>query len=158
MQHVISVLVENKAGVLARVAGLFSGRGFNIDSLTVGPTADRTLSRMTIVVTGDDATIEQIIKQLNKLIDVVKVMDLSAERHIERELALLNISCTPKTRSEIVELASIFHCRILDVFPKGLIVEVSGERQKVADFIELMQPYGIRNTIRTGAIAISRGM
>lgn len=158
MQHVITILVENKAGVLARVAGLFSGRGFNIDSLTVGPTADRTLSRMTIVVTGDDATIEQVIKQLNKLIDVVKVMDLSAERHIERELALLNINCTPKTRSEIVELASIFNCRILDVFSKGLIVEVSGDRQKVGDFIELMQPYGIRNTIRTGAIAISRGM
>ena len=158
MQHVISCLVENKAGVLARVAGLFSGRGFNIDSLTVGPTGDKTLSRMTIVATGDDKTIEQINKQLNKLIDVVKVQDLSAERHIERELVLINMSASPAHRSEIVELASIFQARILDVYAKGLIIEVAGDREKIADFIELLRPYGIREIIRTGRIAIARGM
>ncbi len=158
MQHVITVLVENRAGVLARVAGLFSGRGFNIDSLTVGPTADKTLSRMTVVATGDDQTIEQIVKQLNKLIDVVKVKDLSVEPHIERELVLLNVTCTPKTRGEIVELVSIFDGRILDVFAKGMIIEVAGDRRRMADFIELLQPYGIRETIRTGAIAIARKM
>ncbi|MCX7048074.1 MAG: acetolactate synthase small subunit [Candidatus Sumerlaeota bacterium] len=156
MQHVISVLVENKAGVLARIAGLFSGRGFNIDSLTVGPTADKTLSRMTIVASGDDRTIEQINKQLNKLIDVVKVQDLSGERHIERELVLISVSCTPKNRGEIIALVEVFASRILDVFDKGLIVETSGDRQKIADFIELLRPYGIREVIRTGRIAISR--
>jgi len=158
MQHVISVLVENKAGVLARVAGLFSGRGFNIDSLTVGPTADKTLSRMTIVATGDDQTIEQINKQLNKLIDVVKVQDLSVERHIERELVLVKMTCAPKNRSEIIELVDIFQARILEVFAKGLIVEIAGDREKIADFIELLTPYGIREIIRTGRIAIARGM
>ena len=158
MQHVISVLVENKAGVLARVAGLFSGRGFNLDSLTVGPTADKTLSRMTIVATGDDQTIEQINKQLNKLIDVVKVQDLSVERHIERELVLVKMTCAPKNRSEIIELVDIFQARILEVFAKGLIVEIAGDREKIADFIELLTPYGIREIIRTGRIAIARGM
>jgi acetolactate synthase-1/3 small subunit len=156
MQHVISVLVENKAGVLARIAGLFSGRGFNIDSLTVGPTADKTLSRMTIVATGDDPTIEQINKQLNKLIDVVKVQDLSEERHIERELVLINMSCTPARRSEIIELVDVFRARILDVFAKGMIVEIADDRDKIADFIELLRPYGIRDIVRTGRIAIAR--
>ncbi len=158
MQHVISVLVENKSGVLARVAGLFSGRGFNIDSLTVGPTGDRTLSRMTIVSTGDDQTIEQIVKQLNKLIDVVKVKDLSIERHVERELVLVKMACAPDRRSEIIELVDIFEARIIDVSAKGLIIEIAGAREKIADFTELLTPYGVREIIRTGRIAISREM
>lgn len=157
MQHIISVLVENKFGVLAHIAGLFSSRGFNIDSLTVGETQDPTVSRMTIVVTGDDRTLEQVEKQLNKLIDVIKVQDLTQEKHVERELILIKINCTPQTRSEIIQIANIFNARIVDFTRKSIVVELVGSQDKITAFIDLVKVFGIRELSRTGRIAIMRG-
>ncbi len=157
MQHIISVLVENKFGVLAHIAGLFSSRGFNIDSLTVGETQDPTVSRMTIVVTGDDRTLEQVEKQLNKLIDVIKVQDLTQEKHVERELILIKINCTPQTRSEIIQIANIFNARIVDFTRKAIVVELVGSQDKITAFIDLVKVFGIRELSRTGRIAILRG-
>jgi len=157
MEHVISILVENHAGVLARVAGLFSGRGYNIDSLSVAPTNDPGLSRMTLVCRGDDRVIEQINKQLNKLIDTVKVTDLTADEHIERELALVKVASTSQNRSDIIEICNIFRARIIDVDLKSLTVEVVGAPQKVQALIELMRTFGVREIVRTGRVAISRG-
>jgi acetolactate synthase I/III small subunit len=158
MRHTLSVIVENKPGVLARVAGLFSGRGFNISSLTVGETEDPTTSRMTIVVTGDDTILEQINKQLNKLIDVIKVYDLTSESHLERELALLKVQPEDKDRAEVVQLAEIFRAKIVDVGDKSYTFEITGTNDKVNAFIELLQPFGIRELIRTGTVAIARAM
>ncbi|MCX7765871.1 MAG: acetolactate synthase small subunit [Candidatus Sumerlaeia bacterium] len=157
MQHIISVLVENKFGVLAHIAGLFSSRGFNIDSLTVGETQDPTVSRMTIVVTGDDRTLEQVEKQLNKLIDVIKVQDLTQEKHVERELILIKINCTPQTRAEIIQIANIFNARIVDFTRRSIVVELVGSQDKIAAFIDLVKVFGIRELTRTGRIAIQRG-
>ena len=156
MEHVISVLVENRSGVLARVAGLFSGRGYNIDTLCVAPTQDPSVSRMTIVCQGDDRIIEQINKQLNKLIDVVKVRDLTADEHIERELALIKVASTPQTRSEIVQIVNIFRARIVDVDLKSLTVEVVGDVHKTQALIDLLRTFGIRELTRTGRVAITR--
>ena len=156
MEHVISILVENRSGVLARVAGLFSGRGYNIDSLSVAPTQDPSLSRMTIVCQGDDRIIEQINKQLNKLIDVVKVQDLTTDEHIERELALIKVASTPQTRSEIVQIVNIFRARIIDVDLKTLTVEVVGDARKTQALIDLLRTFGIRELIRTGRVAVTR--
>jgi acetolactate synthase-1/3 small subunit len=157
MRHTISVLVENKFGVLARVAGLFSGRGYNIDSLNVGETEDPSISRMTIVARGDDKIIEQITKQLNKLIDVIKVTDLTSEEHVERELVLIKVSAPSKVRSEIIQLADIFRSSIVDVSHESLVISATGDDDKVNALIEMLEPYGIREIARSGKVAISRG-
>jgi acetolactate synthase-1/3 small subunit len=157
MQHIISTLVENQFGVLAHIAGLFSSRGFNIDSLAVGETQDPSISRMTIVVTGDDKIIEQVNKQLNKLIDVIKVQDLTKDDHLDRELILAKINCTSQTRAEIVQIVEIFKAKVLDVNHRTLIVEVVGTRSKVVAFLDMVKPFGIKELVRTGRIAITRG-
>jgi len=156
MEHVISALVENKSGVLARIAGLFSGRGYNIDTLSVAPTQDPGISRMTLICRGDDRIIEQITKQLNKLIDVVKVQDLTSDEHVERELALVKVACTPQTRSEIIELVNVFRARIIDVDLKTLTVEVVGDARKTEALIDRLRTFGIRELVRTGRVAILR--
>ncbi len=157
MQHIISVLVENRFGVLSHVAGLFSCRGFNIDSLTVGETQDADISRMTIVVTGDDRILEQVDKQLNKLIDVIKVQDLTQEKHVERELVLVKINCTQQTRPEIIQIANIFQARVVDFSRKGIVVELVGSQDKIVAFLDLVKVFGVRELTRTGRIAIPRG-
>ncbi len=156
MRHILSVLVENKPGVLSRISGLFSGRGFNISSLTVGETEDPSVSRMTIVVTGDDAILEQVSKQLNKVVDTIKVYDLTREAHLERELALIKVQPEGKERSEIVQLAEIFRAKIVDVSEKTYTFEITGANDKVNAFIELCWPFNIKELIRTGAVAIAR--
>lgn len=157
MRHTISVLVENKFGVLARIAGLFSSRGFNIDSLTVGETDDPTVSRMTIVVKGDDRILEQVMKQLNKLIDVIKVSDLTKKDHVERELVLIKVTANTGRRPEIMEIVGIFRARIIDVNTEIMTVEVTGAETKIEALIELLKPYGIKELIRTGKVAVARG-
>ncbi len=157
MQHVISVLVENRFGVLSHIAGLFSSRGFNIDSLAVGETQDPTISRMTIIVTGDDKIIEQVNKQLNKLIDVIKVQDITKDEYLDRELVLVKISCTSQTRGEIVQIIEIFRAKIIDVNQKTLTAEVAGPQDKIGAFLDLVKPFGIKELVRTGRIAITRG-
>lgn len=155
--HVISVLVENRFGVLSHVAGLFSSRGFNIDSLTVGETHDPSISRMTIVVTGDDRIIEQVNKQLNKLIDVVKVQDLTIDgEFIARELIMIKVNTTKETRSEILEIVDIFKANIVDISPKSLTIEKVDIRDRILDLIEILRPYGIKEIARTGLIALSK--
>jgi len=156
MRHTIAALVEDKPGVLARVAGLFRRRGFNIESLAVGVTEKESISRMTIVVSGDDKTIEQVTKQLNKLIDVVKVSDVSLNS-VERELALIKVSANPQSRAEIIEIANIFRARIVDVARDSMIIEVTGDEEKIGAFIDLMKQYGIKEVARTGKIAMQRG-
>ncbi len=157
MQHVISVLVENRSGVLSHIAGLFSSRGFNIDSLAVGETQDPTISRMTIIVTGNDKIIEQVNKQLNKLIDVIKVQDITKDEYLDRELVLVKISCTSQTRGEIVQIIEIFKAKIIDVNQKTLTAEVAGPQDKIGAFLDLVKPFGIKELVRTGRIAITRG-
>lgn len=157
MQHVISVLVENRFGVLSHIAGLFSSRGFNIDSLAVGETQDPTISRMTIIVTGDDKIIEQVNKQLNKLIDVIKVQDITKDEYLDRELVLVKINCTSQTRGEIVQIIEIFKAKIIDVNQKTLTAEVAGPQDKLGAFLDLVKPFGIKELVRTGRIAITRG-
>lgn len=157
MQHVISVLVENRFGVLSHIAGLFSSRGFNIDSLAVGETQDPTISRMTIIVTGDDKIIEQVNKQLNKLIDVIKVQDITKDEYLDRELVLVKINCTSQTRGEIVQIIEIFKAKIIDVKQKTLTAEVAGPQDKIGAFLDLVKPFGIKELVRTGRIAITRG-
>ena len=157
MRHTISVLVENKFGVLTRVAGLFSGRGYNIDSLNVAPTQDTTASRMTIVTSGSDDVIEQINKQLNKLVDVVKVVDLSEGMHIERELMLVKVRATGKDREEMKRISDIFRGRILDVTDKTYTIELTGTGAKLDAFIEALDKGAILETVRTGASGIGRG-
>ncbi len=156
MRHTISVLVENKFGVLSRVSGLFSGRGFNIESLSVGETIDRSVSLMTIVTTGDDQIVEQITKQLNKLIDVIKVVDFMDVDHVEREMVLLKVSPRKNDKSEFLKLAEIFRGRIVDSGPATFTVEITGDEKKIAAFIELVKPYGIKEFVRTGKVAIAR--
>lgn len=156
-KHTISVLVENRFGVLARVAGLFSGRGYNIDSLTVAETESPDVSRMTIVVRGDEKILEQITKQLNKLIDVIKVSDITVEDHVERELALIKVSANRQTRVEIIQIVNIFRCHIVDVSPETLVIEATGDEEKIKAIINLLRPYGIRELVRTGKAAITRG-
>src|SRR6187455_1099305 len=143
MRHTISVLVENKFGVLTRVAGLFSGRGYNIDSLNVAPTADQTASRMTIVTRGDDATLDQIVKQLNKLPDVIKVVDVGEGEYVDRELVLVKVAVDSKSRAEVMQITDIFRAKIVDVQPKNLTVEITGNESKVEKFLHLMGTFGI---------------
>jgi len=155
-KHIISALVANRPGVLAHVAGLFSARGFNIDSLAVGETEHPDFSRMTITVAGDEAILEQVRKQLAKLIDVVKVQDYSGLEFVERDLALIRVNVPANRRNEILELVSVFRTRVVDVGKTDLIVEVAGAESKVEAFIELLRPYGIREMVRTGRIAMPR--
>ena len=157
MRHIISVLLENEAGALSRVAGLFSARGYNIESLTVAPTEDATLSRMTIVTAGSDEVIEQITKQLNKLVDVVKVIDLSDGEHIERELMLVKVRAAGKDREEMKRTADIFRGRIIDVTEKSYTIELTGAASKLDAFIEAVDRAAILETVRTGASGIGRG-
>jgi acetolactate synthase-1/3 small subunit len=157
MRHIISLLMENEAGALSRVAGLFSSRGYNIESLTVAATEDSTLSRMTLVTTGSDDVIEQITKQLNKLIEVVKVVDLSEGNHIERELMLIKVRAVDNDREEIKRMADIFRGRIIDVTDKSYTIELTGTGSKLDAFIEAMNRTTILETVRTGASGIGRG-
>jgi len=156
MRHTISVLVENKFGVLTRVAGLFSGRGYNIDTLNVGPTHDPKTSRMTIVTRGDDATIEQIVKQLNKLVDVLTVQDFREAEYIDRELVLVKVSVDSSTRAEVMQITDIFRAKIVDVQPSSLTIEITGNESKVEKFLELMKTFGIVELTRTGKAALPR--
>jgi len=156
-RHVLSVLVENQSGVLSRVSGLFSRRGYNIDSLTVGETEDPNTSRMTIVVRGDDYILEQIKKQLNKLIDVIKIIELSPNQAVFRELALIKVYAPPESRAAIISTVDIFRAKVVDVAKDSLTAEITGDQTKVDAFIELLSPYGIRETVRTGLTALERG-
>jgi len=156
MRHTISILVENKFGALTRVAGMFSGRGYNIDTLNVGPTHDPTVSRMTIVTRGDDATVEQIIKQLNKLVDVLKVVDVSDGEFIDRELVLVKVGVTAESRAEVIQITDIFRAKIVDVQAKSLTIEITGNESKVEKFLELMKNFGVLDLTRTGRIALPR--
>src|SRR2546428_195962 len=155
-QHTIAVLVENRFGVLSRVAGLFSARGYNIESLSVGETLDPSVSRMTIVVSGDEFVIEQVMKQLHKLIDVIKVNDLTDDSHVERELVLMRVNAEPQHRAEIMRTADIFRARVVDVSPLSFTLEVTGDEEKIGAMIELLRPIGIQELVRTGKVALSR--
>jgi acetolactate synthase-1/3 small subunit len=156
MRHTISVLVENKFGVLNRVTALFSGRGFNIDTLNVAPTQDPTTSRMTVVVRGDDTVLEQITKQLNKLVEVIKVQDFREGEYVDRELVLLKVNVDSKTRPEVMQICDIFRAKIVDVAHKTLTVEITGNESKVGAIIDLLEPFGIRDITRTGKVAMGR--
>lgn len=156
MKHTISITVANKFGVLARVSGLFSSRGYNIDSLTVGETQDPSISRMTIVVKGDDRILEQVIKQLNKLIDVIEVSDLEQGSYVSRELSLLKVKCTSRTRTEILEIANIFRAKTVDIGHRTLVLQLTGTEEKIGAFIKLMEPFGILELARTGKVAMLR--
>ncbi len=156
MRHTISVLVENKPGVLARISGLFSARGFNIDSLAVGETEKPDISRMTIVVKGDEKILEQVMKQLNKLIDVIKVSDYLGKEHIEIDLALIKVKADKKDRSEIMQIVDVFRAKILDVAPEAMIIEVTGREEKIRAMKELLNPFGITEMVRTGIVAMAR--
>src|SRR5258708_14054518 len=157
LKRTISVVVENKFGVLARIATLFAGRGFNIDSLAVGETEDPAVSRMTIVASGSEAVLEQVEKQLNKLIDVIKVTSFEKEAHIERDLALLKVKADKASRSEIFQIADIFRAKIVDVGTDSLIVEATGDEAKVTALEQLLKPFGIKEMVRAGIIAMGRG-
>ena len=157
MKHTLAVLVENKSGVLSRVASLFSRRGYNIDSLAVGVTEDPDISRITIVVHGDDHVLEQVTKQLNKLIDVIKVSDIGTDDAVERELALIKVTADVDTRAEIMQIANIFRARIVDVAPKSVTVEVTGDESKIQAIEKLLRQFGIKEMVRTGKIAMVRG-
>jgi acetolactate synthase-1/3 small subunit len=156
MRHTISVQVENKFGALTRIAGLFSGRGYNIDTLNVAPTQDQKTSRMTIVTRGDDATIDQIIKQLNKLVDVLEVRDFREGEYVDRELVLVKVGVDSKTRAEIMQISDIFRAKIVDVQPKTLTIEITGDDSKIEKFVNLMSTFGIVELTRTGRIALPR--
>ncbi len=157
MRHVISALVENKPGVLAHISGMFSSRGFNIDSLTVGETEDVRLSRMTVVTTGDDAVIEQVRKQLERLVDVIKVVDFSGQDYVERDLMLIKVHAPPGRRGDIFELAEVFKCKVVDIGAKHVMLEVSGPENKLEALIALMKPFGIKEMVRTGRVGLRRG-
>jgi len=156
MRHTISVLVENKFGVLTRVAGLFSGRGYNIDTLNVGPTHDPKLSRMTIVTHGDEATLEQIVKQLNKLPNAIKVQDFRQGEYVDRELVLVKVAVDSKSRAEVMQITDIFRAKIVDVQPKSLTIEITGAESKVEKFVGLMNSFGVLEITRTGQVAMPR--
>ena len=156
MRHTISVLVENKFGVLTRVAALFSGRGYNIDTLNVAPTQAPDTSRMTIVTRGDDATLDQIVKQLNKLVNVIEVHDFRDSEFIDRELVLVRVAVNAKSRPEIMQMTDIFRAKIVDVQPKSLTIEITGDEGKIEKFLGLMKTFGVLELTRTGKIALAR--
>ena len=157
MRHTISVLVENEFGVLSRVAGLFSGRGFNIESLSVAETLDPTVSRITLVTTGDDAVLEQITKQLNKLVSIIRVSDFKDTEHVERELVLIKVTADERTRGELMNIISIFRGKVIDVGPQSYIIEITGGQEKIDAILQLLKPLGIVEIVRTGRVAMFRG-
>jgi acetolactate synthase-1/3 small subunit len=157
MRHTINVLVENEFGVLARVAGLFSGRGFNIESLSVAETLDPSMSTMTIVTRGDDQVLEQITKQLNKLISVIKVTDLMGKEYVAREMVLVKVAAKTETRAELLNITDIFRGKVVDVSSKSYTIEVTGDVEKIKAFLELLKPMGIKEVARTGQVALVRG-
>ncbi|MEW8957695.1 MAG: acetolactate synthase small subunit [Moorella sp. (in: firmicutes)] len=157
MKRTLSVLVENRPGVLTRVAGLFSRRGYNIDSLAVGRTENPSISRMTIVVDGDEQIIEQVCKQLNKLIDVIKLSDITDDPHVGRELMLIKVNAEPAVRGEIMQIVDIFRARIVDIARNSLIIEATGDEDKIDALENALRPFGIREVVRTGKIAMLRG-
>ena len=156
MRHTISVVVQNRFGVLTRIAGLFSGRGFNIDTLNVGPTQNDKISRMTLVVVGNDQVLEQVVKQLNKLVDVLEVHDFKDGDVIDRELILLRVKATSSTLPEVMQICDIFRAKIVDVQSSSLSIEVTGDESKIDKFLQLMKPFGILELSRTGRIALPR--
>jgi acetolactate synthase I/III small subunit len=155
-KHTLSVLVEDKPGVLARVSGLFSRRGFNIESLAVGPTEHPEISRMTIVVAVDDLPLEQVTKQLNKLVDVIEIQDFREDEYVDRELVLMRVNTTPENRAEVMQICDIFRAKIIDVQPRNFSIEVTGNESKINKFIFLMNPFGIADLTRTGKVALAR--
>ena len=157
MQHTISVLMNNHFGVLSRISGLFSGRGFNIESLNVAETSDPNISRMTIVTIGDKAKIEQITKQLNKLVDVIKVVDLTEESFVDRELVLIKMNAEPRVREEMLRIVELFRARVVDVSSSTYTIEITGDEGKINSFLELLNPIGVKEVVRSGRIAIGRG-
>ena len=157
MKHTISVLVENEFGVLSRVVGLFSGRGFNIESLTVAPTLETSISRMTIVTRGDEQILEQITKQLNKLIDVIKVIDFTDEEFVERELALVKVTAEDNTRAEVLRIVDIFRANVVDVTPRTYTIEITGAPKKINAILELLRPLGLKELVRSGPVVLGRG-
>src|SRR3954470_1840011 len=156
MRHTISVLVENKFGVLTRIAGMFSGRGFNIDTLNVGPTLDPSTSRMTIVVRGDDTVLEQVTKQLNKLVDVIEIQDFREGEYVDREVVLLRVKVDSVARAEVMQMCDIFRAKIIDVQHKNVSIEVTGNESKIEKFLVLMENFGIADLTRTGKVALAR--
>ncbi len=158
MRHVLSVLVENEPGVLSRVAGLFSGRGFNIDTLNVGPTLEKDVSLMTITPFGDEQIIEQIVKQLRKVVSVIKVVDLTDLKSVEREMVLLKVNAEDSKRAEILRVADIFRCKVVDVSVDELTLEVTGDQGKIQAIVNLLQRFGIKEFARTGTVALRRSM
>jgi len=158
MKHTLAVLVENKPGVLTRVAGLFSRRAFNIESLAVGVTEKPDTSRMTIVVSGDDRVFEQVIKQLNKIIDVIRVSEIPADDAVNRELALVKVSVDSATRAEVMQIVNVFRAKIVDVGIRSLVIEMTGDEEKINAMEELLRQFGIKEMVRTGKIAINRGV
>ena len=156
MRHTISILVENTFGVLTRVAGMFSGRGYNIDSLNVAPTHDSDLSRMTIVTSGNDATVEQIVRQLEKLVNVREITDFREHEYIDRELVLVKVKVGAKSRAEVMQITDIFRAKIVDVQPKSMTIEVTGNENKINKFIHLMDNFGVLDLTRTGMVALHR--
>ena len=157
MKHVITVLVENKSGVLARIVGIISGRGFNIESLNVAPTQDPTVSRMTIQVPGDDRVLEQVTKQLNKIVDVIKVSDLTAERFIDRELVIVKVAAPPAKRGELKDLAALLKAQIVSVQAESIMMQLVGDQGQVGEFIKLLKPFRIIEISRTGVVAVAKG-
>ncbi len=157
MRHTLSVLLQNKPGVLSRVTGLFSGRGFNIESLSVAPTIEKEVSCLTLVTVGDEAIVEQITKQLHKLIDVIKVTDMSEHEYVGREMALIRVKAETNTRAEVLRTIDIFRGKVIDVCPKSYAIEVTGTASKVQAIIDILRPLGIQEIVRTGAVAMTRG-
>ncbi len=157
MRHTISLLVENKFGVLARISGLFSARGYNIDSLSVGETDDPNVSRMTIVVKGDNRILEQVEKQLNKLIDIIKVADYQDTPHLERELTLVKVAADKNTRGELFQICNVFRAKIVDVAVDSVIIEMTGDEEKIEALLRMLRPFGIKEMCRTGIVAMARG-
>ncbi len=158
MRHVLSILVENEPGVLSRVSGLFSGRGFNIETINVGPTLEENVSIMTITTSGDDQIIEQIVKQLRKLITVIKVVDLTETQAVQREMMLIKVSAEDAKRAEILRIVDIFRCKVVDVSLNELTIEITGDHGKVAALVNLLQRFGIKEIARTGTVAMKRSM
>lgn len=156
-RHTISVLVENRFGVLARIAGLFSARGYNIDTLSVGTTDDPEISRMTIVVRGDQRILDQVVKQLNKLIDIITVTDYQDTPHLERDLVLVKVTADKATRSELIQICDIFRAKIVDVAIDSIIIEMTGDEEKIEALLRMLRPFGIKETCRTGIVAMARG-
>ncbi|GAA4110964.1 acetolactate synthase small subunit [Nocardioides fonticola] len=156
-KHTLSVLVENKPGVLARIAGLFSRRGFNIESLAVGPTEHPEISRMTIVVNVEDSPLEQVTKQLNKLVEVIKIVELDPSASVNRELVLVKVAATAETRGQVLDTVQLFRAKVIDVAPDAVTIQITGNSGKIADFLRVLEPFGIRELVQSGMVAIGRG-